>query len=117
MNGIRVPRILGLRTFLANAVGVVFSVSGGLAIGKEGPLIQSGCAIAGAISQGKSALLRLDFSFLRPFRNDRDKRDFVSAGAAAGMSVVFGAPIGGVLEDLRLIPGVASVVETPSTSV
>uniref|UniRef100_A0A2K6KF68 Chloride voltage-gated channel 6 n=2 Tax=Rhinopithecus TaxID=542827 RepID=A0A2K6KF68_RHIBE len=101
LNGVKVPGIVRLRTLLCKVLGVLFSVAGGLFVGKEGPMIHSGSVVGAGLPQFQSISLRkIQFNFPY-FRSDRDKRDFVSAGAAAGVAAAFGAPIGGTLFSLE----------------
>ncbi|XP_047223497.1 H(+)/Cl(-) exchange transporter 6 [Girardinichthys multiradiatus] len=101
LNGVKIPGIVRLRTFLCKAAGVLFSVAGGLFVGKEGPMIHSGAIVGAGLPQFQSiSFKRIKFDFPY-FRSDRDKRDFVSAGAAAGVAAAFGAPIGGTLFSLE----------------
>lgn len=103
LNGIDLPRIVRIKTLFAKVVGVTFSVAAGLPVGKEGPMVHSGAVVAASISQGKTKCWGVDTSFSKfsDFRNDREKRDFVACGAAAGVCSAFGAPIGGVLFSLE----------------
>ena len=48
-------------------------------------MIHSGAVVAAGISQGKTTSFRRDFNVFTYFREDHEKRDFVSAGAAAGV--------------------------------
>jgi len=103
LNGIDIPRIVRVKTLFCKVIGVTFSVAAGLPVGKEGPMVHSGSIVAASISQGKTKFWGVDTSFSKfsDFRNDREKRDFVACGAAAGVASAFGAPIGGVLFSLE----------------
>ena len=53
-----------------------------------GPMIHSGAIVAAGISQGQAITISFfkDLGFLSYFRNDHEKRDFVSSGTAAGFN-------------------------------
>lgn len=102
LNGVDIPRLVRIKTLVCKAVGIIFAVSAGLPVGKEGPMVHMGAIVAGVVSQGKS-FCGVDWSIskVHDFRNDAEKRDFVACGAAAGVAAAFGAPIGGVLFSLE----------------
>lgn len=57
-------------------------------------MIHMGAMVGGNLTQGRSRTLNWSPSFLGRFRNTQDRRDFITGGAAAGVSAAFGAPIG-----------------------
>lgn len=90
LNGVSYPNAIGMRTLLTKIFGTIFAVSGGLTIGKEGPLAHIGANV-GALC------CYLPFEGFYTLRNDVIKRQMIAAGASAGVSAAFGAPIGGAL--------------------
>ena len=103
LNGIDIPRVVDVKTLIFKALGIIFSCSAGLPLGKEGPMVHVGAVVAASVSQGAGVALGVGgrFKQYQDFRNDREKRDFVACGAAAGVAAAFGAPIGGVLFSLE----------------
>lgn len=97
LNGVDAPEILSLRTLIVKVIGSVFAVSSSLYIGKAGPLVHTGACIAAVLGQGGSRKYGLTCRWLRYFKNDRDRRDLVTCGSAAGIAAAFRAPVGGVL--------------------
>ena len=90
VNGINYPETININTLITKVFGVVLAVAGTLCVGKEGPLAHIG-ACAGAL------ILYVFGDKLKFLHNDHKKRQFIAAGASAGVSVAFGAPIGGAL--------------------
>ncbi|GJE98065.1 Cl-channel protein [Phanerochaete sordida] len=77
-------------TLLIKALGLALAVASGLSLGKEGPLVHVSCCLAFLLSR----IFRLQ-------HNESQKRKLLAAAAAAGVSVAFGSPLGGVLFGLE----------------
>lgn len=82
---------LGLKTLVIKTVALIFSVSSGLSLGKEGPYVHIATCVG-------NICCRL---FAKYNHNDGKRREVLSASAASGVGVAFGAPIGGVLFSLE----------------
>ena len=61
-------QVVRIKTLICKVVGVIFAVVGGLAVGKEGPMIHSGAVIAAGISQGRTTTYKKDFKIFEYFR-------------------------------------------------
>lgn len=84
-------------------------MASGLWLGKEGPLVHVACCCANLLmklfptlndneGETKSDL----HNWRKCLRSKARKREVLSAAAAAGISVAFGSPIGGVLFSLEV---------------
>jgi chloride channel 7 len=67
LNGINYPNAICLQTLFVKCVGTVLAVSGGLAIGKEGPLAHIGANVGALVAH-------LPFKGFYALRNDVIKR-------------------------------------------
>ncbi|EFA81710.1 chloride channel protein [Heterostelium album PN500] len=101
LNGTKIPHVLKFKTLWTKLSSMIFAVSSGLQVGAEGPMIHIGAIVGNGFSQAQSKEFGFKIPFLRSFRNDKDKRDFVTMGAGAGVAAAFSAPLGGALFSLE----------------
>jgi CIC family chloride channel protein len=79
-----VPIALNLRVAVVKIASTILALGSGLALGRQGPTVQIGAAIAGQVSQWIPT-------------SPEYQRQLIAAGAAAGLAAGFNAPIAGVL--------------------
>lgn len=91
LSGFIIRGFLGKWTLLVKSIGIMLSAAAGLSLGKEGPMVHITVCIGNILS----------YLFPKYGRNEAKKREILSAAAASGVSVAFGAPIGGVLFSLE----------------
>ncbi|KAG0240192.1 hypothetical protein BGX31_002181 [Mortierella sp. GBA43] len=87
LGGFVIRHYLGLETLAIKTVTLVLSAASGLSLGKEGPLLHIACCIGNVLPR----------VFPRFKNNEAQMREILSAASSAGISVAFGAPIGGVV--------------------
>lgn len=91
LSGFVVHGYLGVKTLVVKTLALVLSASSGLSLGKEGPYVHIATCVG-------NIACRL---FSKYNHNDGKRREVLSASAASGVGVAFGAPIGGVLFSLE----------------
>jgi len=79
-----VPMTLNLRVALVKMVSVILAIGSGLQLGRQGPTVQIGAALAAQLSHWLPT-------------SPAYRRQLIAAGAAAGLAAGFNAPIAGVL--------------------
>ncbi|KAI8318241.1 hypothetical protein GQ54DRAFT_300610 [Martensiomyces pterosporus] len=89
--GFVIHGFLGVRILIVKTFGLILCCASGIMAGKEGPMVQ----IASSLGNISTRI------FDKYYKNEAKKREIISASAAAGVSVAFGAPIGGVLFSLE----------------
>jgi chloride channel 3/4/5 len=91
LSGFVLHGYLGLKTLSLKTIGMIFAVASGLSIGKEGPYVHIATCVGNIACR----------MFSKYNLNDGKRREVLSASAASGVGVAFGAPIGGVLFSLE----------------
>ncbi|KAL5021105.1 hypothetical protein ScPMuIL_000260 [Solemya velum] len=97
LNGTLMRHIFNVRTMVVKFLSCVAAVGSGFPVGPEGPMIHLGALVGAGLSQFRSESLRINLPMFERFRNPMDRRNFISAGAAAGVASAFGSPVGGLL--------------------
>jgi len=87
LSGFVIPHFLDFKVLVVKAVGSTFAVGTGMCLGKEGPFVHISTCVGYLVAK-----------WLPKYReNDMKMREMLSIACSAGLSVAFGAPIGGVL--------------------
>ena len=93
LGGFVMKGYLGGRVLLIKSVALVLSIASGLSVGLEAAYVHIACCIANVVAR----------YFSKYANSEVKRRELLSGAAAAGISVAFGAPVGGVLFSLEML--------------
>lgn len=94
LSGFVIPHFLDLKVLIVKAVGATFAVATGMCLGKEGPFVHISTCVGHLVAVW----------FPKYKNNERKMREMLSVACSSGLSVAFGAPIGGVLFSYEVSP-------------
>ncbi|XP_029644599.2 chloride channel protein A-like isoform X2 [Octopus sinensis] len=97
LNGTYIPDVFSMGTLLVKFVSCLCAIGSGMPVGPEAPMVHMGALIGACLGQVRFEKLNVNLAIFQRLRNSQDRRNFISAGAAAGIASAFGAPIGGLL--------------------
>ncbi|KAF5258927.1 H(+)/Cl(-) exchange transporter 3 [Fusarium oxysporum f. sp. narcissi] len=87
LSGFFIPHLFDLKVLIVKAIGSIFAVATGMCLGKEGPFVHISACVGYLVT----------ICVPKYASNQRKLREMLSVACSAGLSVAFGAPIGGVL--------------------
>ncbi|EXL42120.1 hypothetical protein FOCG_15471 [Fusarium oxysporum f. sp. radicis-lycopersici 26381] len=87
LSGFFIPHLFDLKVLIVKAIGSIFAVATGMCLGKEGPFVHISACVGYLVT----------ICVPKYTSNQRKLREMLSVACSAGLSVAFGAPIGGVL--------------------
>lgn len=91
LSGFVIRKFLGSYTLFTKSVALVFAIASGMSLGKEGPYVHLATCVG-------NICCRLFEKFQV---NGIERRVILSASTAAGVTLAFGSPLGGVLFSLE----------------
>lgn len=94
LSGAILTRFLSLKALFAKFFGLILAIGGGLSFGKEGPMVHISAIVAHQISK--------TVVFQSIVKDPGMRRQLLSAAVAAGVTSVFGAPLGGALFSIEV---------------
>ncbi|KAG6034687.1 hypothetical protein E4U41_006451 [Claviceps citrina] len=87
LSGFVIPHFLSFKVLVVKAVGATFAVATGMCLGKEGPFVHISTCVGYLVAR----------TMPKYRQNESKMREMLSVACSSGLSVAFGAPIGGVL--------------------
>lgn len=94
LSGLTLAKYLSRKTLVAKVLGVTMGLGSGMIVGRQGPFVHVASCIVNMMSYARC--------FRNLGQNQAIRMQLLAAACAVGVSVAYGAPIGGVLYSIEV---------------